>query len=172
MFKSTRLLWATLLGFAGTSVLVGPVAAQTAIQLNGTSQYVTFGSAASLGASTFTLEVRFKRTATGASVTTGTGGLALAVPLLTKGRGEGDTTPNLNMNYFLGINTANDALCADFEDTAGGGNHPLTGTTAITSNVWHHAAATYDGSTWRLYLDGNLEATLVVGGFTPEATSI
>ena len=24
----------------------------------------------------------------------------------------------------------------------------------ITNNVWHHAAATYDGTTWRLYLDG------------------
>ncbi|HYU67028.1 MAG TPA: LamG-like jellyroll fold domain-containing protein, partial [Jatrophihabitantaceae bacterium] len=51
-------------------------------------------------------------------------------------------------------------------------NHPVSGTTAVTSNVWHHAAATYDGTTWRLYLDGALDKTLVVGAFTPEATSI
>ncbi len=25
---------------------------------------------------------------------------------------------------------------------------PITGTTAITDNVWHHAAATFDGTTW------------------------
>jgi len=172
MRKSAHLLWAALLGLAGPLVHVGPVAAQTAVQLNGSSQYVTFGTATSLGASTFTLEVRFKRTAAGVGVGTGTSGLVSAIPLLTKGRGEAETPANLNMNYFLGINTANNALCADFEDTATGLNHPLIGTTAITSNVWHHAAATYDGTTWRLYLDGNLEATLVVGGFTPEAASI
>ena len=34
-------------------------------------------------------------------------------------------------------------------------NHPIIGTTVVTSNVWHHAAATYDGTTWRLYLDGD-----------------
>ena len=28
----------------------------------------------------------------------------------------------------------------------------------MTSNVWHHAAATYDGTTWSLYLDGLPEA--------------
>ena len=28
----------------------------------------------------------------------------------------------------------------------------------MTSNVWHHAAATYDGSVWRIYLDGNLDS--------------
>ena len=41
---------------------------------------------------------------------------------------------------------------------AAGGNHPVSGTTVVTSNVWHHAAATYDGTTWRLYLDGVLDA--------------
>ena len=40
------------------------------------------------------------------------------------------------------------------------------GTTAVTSNVWHHAAATWDGTTWRLYLDGVLDTTLAVGAFT------
>ena len=38
-------------------------------------------------------------------------------------------------------------------------NHPVRGTTPITIDAWHHAAATYDGTTWRIYLDGQLEAT-------------
>ena len=51
------------------------------------------------------------------------------------------------MNYFLGIDASTGTLVADFEDTANGGNHPVTGTTAVTSNVWHHAAATYNATT-------------------------
>ena len=38
--------------------------------------------------------------------------------------------------------------------------------------MWRHAAATYDGTTWRLYLDGALDAQLVVGNFTPRFDSI
>ncbi len=33
----------------------------------------------------------------------------------------------------------------------------LASTNAVTANSWHHAAVTYDGTTVRLYLDGNLE---------------
>ena len=65
--------------------------------------------------------------------------------------------------------TPTDVLAADFEDTATGLNHPISGTTPITNDVWHHAAATYDGTTWRLYLDGQLEATEVEGAFTPRS---
>ena len=61
------------------------------------------------------------------------------------------------MNYFLGIDSTTRVLAADFEDTASGGNHPVLGTTAICDGVWYHAAATYDGTTWRLYLNGELE---------------
>ena len=57
-------------------------------------------------------------------------------------------------------------LAADFEEGAAGTspglNHPITGTTIVPINEWHHAAATYGAGTWRLYLDGNLEATLAV----------
>ena len=64
---------------------------------------------------------------------------------------------------------------ADFEDTATGLNHPVTGITAIPiSATWHHAAVTYDTATdtWNLYLDGDLERTLAAGGnFTPRSDS-
>ncbi len=41
-------------------------------------------------------------------------------------------------------------------------NHPVFGVTPITNGEWHHAAATYNGTTWQLFLDGQLEAELVV----------
>ena len=60
-------------------------------------------------------------------------------------------------------------LVADFEEaqTPGGTNpglnHPITGTGVITADsVWHHAAVTYDGTTWQLYLDGNPDGSLGV----------
>ena len=66
------------------------------------------------------------------------------------------------MNYFLGIDVASGVLVADFEDASDDSNHPVSGATPVTSNVWHHAAATYDTTTdtWRLYLDGILDRTL------------
>ena len=63
-------------------------------------------------------------------------------------------------------------LAADFEDTINGGNHPVLGVTTIADGVWYHAAATYDGTTWRLYLNGALETQLAVGNFTPQFNSI
>jgi large repetitive protein len=58
-------------------------------------------------------------------------------------------------------------LAADFEEAQTGGspslNHPVRGVTPITTGAWHHAAATYDGSKWQLFLDGVLETELIVG---------
>jgi hypothetical protein len=142
-----------------------------ALSFDGTDDYVTFGSAAGLGSAQFTIETWFKRTGNGISNTTGTNGIAALVPLVTKGGPEADGS-NLDANYILGINTSGNVLAADFEDAATGGNHPVSGTTPIVNGTWYHAAATYDGTTWRLYLDGNLEATLAVGAFTPRSDSI
>jgi hypothetical protein len=132
-----------------------------ALSLNGSSQYVTFGAAPSLDAARFTLETWFKRTGPGVGTSTGSGGIASAIPLVTKGRAESDGS-NVDMNYFLGMDAASGKLAADFEDMAGGNNHPLVGQTVVTQNVWHHAAASYDGTYWRLYLDGVLDAKLAV----------
>ena len=67
-------------------------------------------------------------------------------------------------------------IAADFEAiddpaTHTGQNVPISGTTAITINVWHHAAATFDGTTWAVYLDGNLEAS-ATPGLHPRSDSI
>ena len=53
-----------------------PAPASHALQFNGSSQYVTMGQAASLGAPQFTLETWFKRTGAGVGTSTGTGGIA------------------------------------------------------------------------------------------------
>ncbi|NOT35086.1 MAG: hypothetical protein HOP12_13125 [Candidatus Eisenbacteria bacterium] len=132
----------------------------------GTNGFVTFGNHAALGLPAFTLETWFRRDAAGVATSTGTGGVT-AVPLIAKGRAEADGT-TADMNYFLGIRPADNLLVADFEEGAAGTspglNHPIAGVTPILANgAWHHAAVSYDGATWNLYLDGVLEATLAVG---------
>ena len=122
------------------------------VQLNGSSQYVTFGAAAGT-ASWARPRSPSSCGSSGPAPASGRApapaGIASAIPLITKGRAEAETPANLNMNYFLGIDATTGTLVADFEDTASGGNHPVTGTAVVTSNVWHHAAATYSGSTWQ-----------------------
>lgn len=148
--------------------------AQYGLSFNGSSQYITFGSAAGLGSSAFTLECWFYKAGSGVGASTGSGGIASGIPLIAKGRGEADGS-NLDMNYFLGINSSTNVLCADFEEGTGqpnpGLNHPVYGVTPLCNNVWYHAAATYDGSSWKIYLNGNLETTLAVNRL-PQSLSI
>jgi hypothetical protein len=169
-----RRLIGLMLVLAGLSATVqAPALAQTGLQFNGSSQHVTFGSAASLNTANFTLECWFMRTGTGVTTSTGTGGLLNTVPLVTKGRGEAETPANLNMNYFLGIRSDN-VIAADFEEGSGP-NHPIAGTTPIRLDTWYHAAVTYQASTgrYRLYLNGVSEKdTSLTAGITPASTSI
>src|SRR4029079_19166505 len=52
---------------------------------------------------------------------------------------------------------AGEVLGADFEDAATGANHPVLGKKRLPIGEWHHVAATYDGTTWRLFVDGVLD---------------
>ena len=146
----------------------------TAIDLNGTS-YVEFGNTAKLGLEQFTIETWFKRTGAGTANQTGTGGIANLVPLLTHGAPENENS-NVDANWILGINTAGNVIAADFEANPGGQNYPVSGSTPILNDVWYHAAATYDGTSWKLYLNGNLETlscpTTCSPGATPRSDSI
>ena len=58
-----------------------PVASSPgAVQLNGTSQYITLGTATQLRSPTFTVELWFQRTGAGASASTGSGGVTSHPP--------------------------------------------------------------------------------------------
>ena len=161
MFTKTSILVLSLC-LLGVLAFSMPAVGQTqeALQFNSaSSQYVTFGNSGTLGAKTFTIELRFKRTGAGVATSTGTGGVS-AIPLLTKGRAEADGS-NLDCNYFLGIDGTTGRLVADFEDTtASNNNHPVSGTTVIQNDIWYHAAATFDGTNFRIYLNGNLEGSV------------
>ena len=46
----------------------------------------------------------------------------------------------------------------------------VTGSTLVSSGAWHHIAAVFDGSEYRVYLDGLLDGALP-GGFGPSRNS-
>lgn len=121
------------------------------------ADHVTMGPAPALGLDVFTLSAWVRRDGPGKPASTGVGGLKI-VPVIAKGRGESDGS-NVDCNYTFGF--YGDVLGADFEDMDSGANHPVYGKTAVPLGSWHHVAATYDGTTWRLYLDGALEAESV-----------
>ncbi|MBX7192129.1 MAG: metallophosphoesterase [Sandaracinaceae bacterium] len=140
----------------------------SALSLDGVDDHISMGRAPALGLSTFTIEAWVRRDGDGRTMGTGVGGLQL-VPIAGKGRGEDDGS-NVDCNYALGF--FGDVLGADFEDMASGANHPVIGRTAVSRGVWHHVAASYDGTTWRLYLDGELDASARTGEARPRADSI
>ncbi|MBK7852806.1 MAG: metallophosphoesterase [Bacteroidetes bacterium] len=148
------------------------------LDFNGTSSYVTFGASPTLNASAFTLEAWINIEGAGVTTTTsGAGGGGLegvnaVVPIVSKGRGEGETPSNINMNYFLGL--VGNKLAADFEEGTGP-NHAVIGNASIPSNTWTHVAATYEpvASIWKLYINGILDKTLDIGtNIFPANTSI
>ena len=79
----------------------------------------------------------------------GTGGIAQLHPARRPWRPAGREARTSTPTGSSASTTPTDVLAADFEDAGDAGlNHPISGTTPIvTGNVWHHAAATYDGTT-------------------------
>ena len=143
------------------------------LRFDGVDDRVTFGAAPGLNAAQFTLELWFMREGAGKTASTsGSAPLVTGVPLITKGVAEVDGS-NKDANYFFAIDGATGTLAADFEDMATGANHPVFGTTKIWPGVWYHAAATYNGRTWVLYLNGVPDVTLDLGSsIAPRSDSI
>ncbi|UJR78559.1 LamGL domain-containing protein [Sandaracinus amylolyticus] len=138
-----------------------------ALAFDGTDDGASMGAARPLGLARFTVEAWVRRDGPGVATGTGVGGLSI-VPIAGKGRGEDDGS-NVDCNYAFGF--VGDVLGADFEDMATGANHPVVGRTRVASGEWHHVAVTYDGTTWRLYLDGALDGSARANA-TPRADSI
>ena len=131
---------------------------------DGTDDHVSFGNNPAFRLTDFTLECWFRREPGGAA--TDTGGLH-AIPLIAKGRADA-----IGCNFFLGIDAASGKLAADFKDLSEGENHPLLGSTVVPTGIWQHAAATFDGTDWLLYLNGSLEAAADTGGRIPRSDSV
>ena len=116
-----------------------------------------------LGAATFTVETWFRRDGAGVSTSTGTGGID-AIPLVTKGRAEGERQqrrhellprhPRHGRRARRRLRGRRGGRHARVEPSARGRHADCDRAGNPTDADWHHAAVTYDGTTLRLYLDG------------------
>ena len=97
-------------------------------------------------------------------------GWVTAVPLIAKLMAQAEGS-NVDGNTSSASTSTRRVLAADFEIRPPR-ESPGVWRDTDRDNVWYHAAATYDARTWRLYLNGQLETTLVVGAFTPRFDSI
>ena len=108
------------------------------------ASYVTFGDPAKLDLGQFTIETWFKQTGRG---TPNTRARAGSPSCRSDPRRPGGRWARCRRQLILGINTGTaNVIAADFEANAGGANQPISGTTMVTQNVWHHAAATFNGT--------------------------
>lgn len=137
---------------------------QCALHFNGENQWVKLEQFHGFDTVAFTVETWFIWSGTGTAVPAGHGSFSDGIPFLTIGDGEGPTSGTA-ANLFFGIQASTGKLMAVFTETpssAGtlGQSYPIFGDSTISPDSWHHAAATYDGQTWSLYLDGRLDANL------------
>ncbi|MBK0403045.1 T9SS type A sorting domain-containing protein [Adhaeribacter sp. BT258] len=118
-----------------------------ALQLNGTSQYATVSSSASLNVSNaVTLAAWVKPEQTGS-----------AQVIIKKGvTGSAD-------GYELSL-TSTSKIMFRYNQVSAGDTYRLLATTLHPSNgnTWMHIAATFDGVSMKIYVDGNLDKTLTL----------
>jgi hypothetical protein len=126
--------------------------------------YVNCGTSSTLTVTEFTLEAWIKREANGDVVTTGTGGIDDAEPIITKGRGYNEN-PHNNINYFLCVRQSTQMIVFDYEasDAPVGQNYPTFGTTFIENGQWYYVVATFNTATAAIYVNGALDVSASIG---------
>ena len=128
---------------------------QYAVELNHDNSGLSFEDKPELHLHEFTLECWIMIKDTGLSVISGEDGIPL-IPLIS--RGFEDSTHQSGLNFVLGLRREDFTMVAGFEDIQNHINHKLTGFSALLFDQWYHLAATYDGSSLRLYLNGKPES--------------
>jgi len=135
-------------------------AGRAALSFDGLDDFVEFERSPATRLGSFTLETWFNRHGAGRATAFGADGTEL-VPLVSRGaarRADADA----ELNYILGIRAKDGVLAAGFQGASGSDIHLAAGRTRIREGEWNHAAAAYDGSRLRLFLNGRLEADLLV----------
>jgi hypothetical protein len=121
------------------------------LDLNGSSTYVDCGTI-NLSGSAITLQAWVKVQAFKSSS-----------PWISSVIGTED--PNSSSSAFIRLGDGNLAPeKPQFVLRINGGPQKLDAISSLTTNQWYHLAATYDGTTMRLYINGVLDNTLTVSG--------
>jgi hypothetical protein len=136
-------------GILRGGIAFSPGAVGQAFDLNGITRYVEVPDSANLSLTgPMTLEARIKLN---------TNSVQQAIV-------EKYDVPGLN-GYLLRIvdGKLQAAMC---NSNLNGAQQPASGATTVTTGVWHHVAAVYDGTTIKIYLDGVLDGS-VTANYAP-----
>lgn len=143
------------LGAAGA-----PTYANNATSLDGVNDYIGFGDVYDFaGTASFTVEGWLNRTSVGEAGT-------WRVPV---GK-EPATGSRDGWAIAIAPNSAGCPQCIYFDRVVGGSDNTAISTTATVAGTWYHFAATYDGATMRMYVNGALEASTASALSIPNTT--
>ena len=117
-----------------------PAGFDSALDFDGSSDYIDCGNDSSLSPSNFTLSVWAKSDLSNGS-------------WISKYASE---------NYGFGIYGG--SIFLNIKTSAGWGGLSLTASSYLTANNWHHIVGTYDETDLKIYVDGNLAGTLSKAG--------
>jgi Concanavalin A-like lectin/glucanases superfamily len=137
-----------------------PTHANGATIFDGVDDYIGFGDVYDFaGTSSFTVEGWLNRTAVGEA---GTWRIIVGK--------EPAADPRDGWALAIAPNSAGCPQCIYFDRVAASNDDTVNSTTAIVAGTWYHFAATYDGATMRMYVNGALEASTASALSIPNTT--
>ncbi len=153
-------------GLGGGELPNCPQLHQCALRFNGVNQWLELHEFRGFDTPAFTLETQFNWAGAGTPIPAGNGRLTDGIPFVTMGGGAGSGS-DMKVGLFFGIQASSGRLMAVFEGAPSAPglvaqDYSLVGNAQITPGAWHHTAATYDGQTLSLFLDGRLDAALTL----------